>query len=321
MMFAQRQQGVALVTALLVVSIAAVLASTLVDRLHLDIRRTENLLHNEQAYIYAIGLEEFVRIALKADRELNEYDDNIQLAGANQYLIAPVEGGQVTGQLIDLQSRINLNNLSKSNPNQQQAIEMMQKLLENLQLDKNLVHAINDWIDKDQITDNPQFGAEYDYYIGLQPAYRSADTMMSSPSELRLVKGFNTDDIFEKLSEFITTLPEVTTINVNTAPREVLESIKDIETGDADRILARRDGNEEDPMDGEPFEKQDDFKSYMQNELKKNNFSIDGLATSSDYFLLTTTSIVGHGRVRLYSILHRDDKGNTSVISRSQGTW
>jgi len=50
-----RQRGVALVTALLVVSLATVAAVAMATRLHVDVRRTGNLLHGEQAYAYAVA--------------------------------------------------------------------------------------------------------------------------------------------------------------------------------------------------------------------------------------------------------------------------
>ena len=80
-------------------------------------------------------------------------------------------------------------------------------------------------------------------------------------------------------------------------------------------------GADPDTDTGEPFEKQGDFEQYMRNTLNKKDFSASGTSVSSDYFLLITAAEVGNGKVTLYSILHRDGKGNSSVISRSQGTW
>jgi len=331
MMTPRRQSGVALITALLVVSIAVVIASALVDQLFLDIRRTENLVQGDQAYCYAEGLEEFVKIALQADARLNDYDDKLQLEKANQYLVAPVEGGQVIGNLTDLQARFNLNNLSKTNSEQARAIQQFQKLLTTLELDPNLVWPVVDWIDSDQIVDNPTYGAEFDYYIGLPTPYRSADTLMSSPSELRLVKGFNNNETYAKIIDYVCALPDFTPININTAPAEVINSLDGIESADVDQILLRRDGaldnngnqlqNPDQQDSGTPFEKPGEFETFMKNTLNKKQFSATGVSVSSDYFLLTTNARVGSGKALLYSILRRDAQGNSSVISRSQGAW
>ena len=319
----KRQSGVALVTALLVVSIAVVLAASLVDQLHLDIRRSENLIHSDQAYTYAISLEEFVKFMLKLDLDENttkDFDDNQQLFMLNTNLLRPLVGGQMIGELVDLQSRFNLNNLSKTNANYQQDLQRFQKLLGTLELDENLAYAVVDWLDGDQIVDNPAHGAEFDYYIGLETPYRSADSLMSSPSELRLIKGFNKDDIYDTIIEHIATLPEPTSININTASPEVIESLQGIESADVDKILDKRDGDPDNEDDGDPFEKQGDFKNYMTS-LGKKNFSDAGTTVLSNYFLLTTEAEVGNGKITLYSVLYRDDKGNISVINRSQGAW
>lgn len=326
----QRQAGVALVTALLVVSIAVVLAATLVDQLYLDIRRTENVVQGNQAYDYALSMEEFARFLLRLDAQstqTNTYDDQTQLDFANTNLAQIVEGGQVIGTLSDLQARFNLNNLSKTNSAQTRAVQQFQQLLDGLGLDTNLVWAVVDWIDSDQLVDNATYGAEFDYYIGLQTPYRSADTLMTSPSELRLVKGFNVDDSYARIIDFVCALPEFTPININTAPAEVINSLDDVESADVTQILLRRDGSVEPGQDpnqqtgGTSFENLGEFETYMKTTLNKKNFSTTGSSVGSDYFLLTTTARVGSGKALLYSILQRDAQGNSKVISRSQGAW
>lgn len=329
---ARTQKGVALVTALLVVAIAVVLASALVDRLFLDIRRTENLVHSDQAYMHALGLESIARLAMQYDRsfpETKEYDDKFQIEGLNtQYLTAPVEGGIVSGQLIDLQSRFNINNLHPGNKRQAKEITRFQKLLSNLQLDPNLVWAVIDWIDQGQDVKNPAYGAEFDYYIGLQPPYRSADTMMASPSELRLVKGFEDNNTYETLLDYICTLPEYTAININTAPSEVLNSLDpNLQTTHVEQIVASRGENEnseaeasESALSESQFKTLGDFKQFMQR-LNIKNFSADGISVGSDFFLLVTHAETGNGRTTLYSVIQRDAQGNSRIIGRSQGTW
>lgn len=327
----RRQKGVALITALLIVAIAVVLASALVDHLFLDIRRTENMVQSDQAYSYAISTEELVRFLLYADSQRDDYDDNLQLQDANSLLLAPVPGGQVVANLQDLQGRFNLNNLSKTNPNRNLAHNQFQKLLTTLGLDPNLVYPVEDWIDTDQQVDEPAYGAEFDYYIGLEPPYRSADKLMSSPSELRLVKGFNKAEIYDAVIPFVCALPGFTSININTAGPEVLESLDNVTNSDVQQIIDYRDGpltnTEQDGQTssqrngGSSFETLNDFQAYMRNTLNKNNFVTTGLSVGSDYFLLVSDVEIGNGRSRLFSILHRNANGATSVVSRSQGDW
>jgi general secretion pathway protein K len=322
---AAKQQGVALVTALLIVAIAVVLASSLVDRLFLDIRRTENLVHSDQAYLHALGMENIARLALQYDQSFSQtsgYDDKYQIDSVNtQFLTAPVEGGIVSAQLVDLQSRFNINNLAPSNPDQAQEVARFQRLLSNLQLDPNLVFAIIDWIDPGQDVGNPAYGAEFDYYIGLQPPYRSADTLMASPSELRLVKGFEDNNTYETLIDYICALPEYTAININTASREMLNSLdQNLQSAQVEQILAQR-GEQKDSKPAESgFKTRGDFEQFMKT-LNIQGLSTKGTSVGSDFFLLVVNAETGIGRSNLYSIIQRDAQGNSRVISRSQGTW
>ena len=67
-------------------------------------------------------------------------------------------------------------------------------------------------------------GAEDIEYLSLPQPYRSANQPLQSVEELRLVKGF-TAKIVEKLRPYVTALPVPTTINVNTAPDQVLAAL------------------------------------------------------------------------------------------------
>ena len=54
----KKQNGVAIIVALLVVSLATVLAVSLVKHLNYDIRRTENILRLDQANLYNVNAVE-----------------------------------------------------------------------------------------------------------------------------------------------------------------------------------------------------------------------------------------------------------------------
>ena len=107
------QSGVALVTAILIVALASILSASLLKRLNLDISRTQNIIQNEQAYLYTLGLEIISFAFLTHDAEDSEHD-SLDEVWAYEMPPFPVEGGQVTGALKDLQGKFNLNNLSKT---------------------------------------------------------------------------------------------------------------------------------------------------------------------------------------------------------------
>ena len=325
--------AIASLPAVLLVAIAAILATALVDRLNLDIRRTENLIHSEQAYVYAQGAEIVAIAALVEDRK-NSKHDSLDEIWAEQSPPFPVEGGAVIGQLFDLQACFNINNLSATlnaaNINEDRA--RFGRLLSALELSPEIGNSVIDWLDDDAQTTSPG-GAEDDWYIGLTPAYRAANAPVSSISELRMIKGLEPVDgdlPYEKLvpasakiPPYVCALPIATTINVNTASKEVLKSLAtEISDDDADKIIERRQGGPE-PDSGtpQPFETLENFKSFMQTELKKTNFVTSGMNVSSNYFLLDATAQIGNSRTHLYSIIQRNDNGSCRVIARSQGVW
>ena len=71
---ARRQRGVALITALLVVAIAATAATALARQQQLAIQRSSNVLNAEQAWLYALGAETFAHQVLRRDAEDGDSD-------------------------------------------------------------------------------------------------------------------------------------------------------------------------------------------------------------------------------------------------------
>ena len=321
-----KQQGVALITALLVVSLATVLAVSLVNHLYFDIRRTENILRLDQAQLYNSGAVNIVMEGLEMDRNSrNEYDSLDEIREFNESFVYEVEGGFVTAKLTDLQSCFNLNNLSKTNTELAKYRSQYIALLVALGIDNSqhaiLTDSLVDWLDNDDITE-PQ-GAEFDYYIGLDKPYRTANNLMNSPSELRLVKGY-TEKIIQQIKDEVCVLPEVNTaININTASGLMLESIKDLQ-GHGEQIIKYRDGNPEiaNGNDSIPFEKLEEFTKYVSDTLKIKKFDAKGLQTYSEYFLLESKAQLGAGDIRLYSVIKRNqDNASTKLIRQTGGAY
>jgi len=317
-----KQRGVAIIVALLVVSLATVLAVSLVKHLNYDIRRTENILRLDQAHLYNANAVEFSMVLIGLDHKNNEYDslDDIALFH-EQASVFPVEGGTVSNKLSDLQSCFNLNNLSKTNSELAAYRAQYIRLLDALDIDNSLHSSLTDslidWLDKDDISE-PQ-GAEFDYYIGLEKPYRTANNLLVSPSELRLVKGY-TKDIINDIKNEVCVLPAVkTAINVNTASNKMLESIANLE-GHSEQIIKRRDAGAENTEDDEPFVKLNLFTKYVTETLKVKDFNSNGLQTYSEYFLIQTNTQLGAGDMKLFSMIYRDQSsGKTELIRQTGG--
>ncbi|NOX91397.1 MAG: type II secretion system minor pseudopilin GspK [Gammaproteobacteria bacterium] len=109
-----KQQGVALITALLVAALVTVVAVAMASRQQLDIRRTGNMLEADQAYMYALAAESWVSDMLKVDKQKTQID-TLTEDWAMKLPPIPIEGGVITGSVEDLQGRFNLNNLIETN--------------------------------------------------------------------------------------------------------------------------------------------------------------------------------------------------------------
>ncbi len=233
-----RQRGLALITAMLVVAIAATTAVFLSLDQQIWLRQAQNVSDRAQAEAVRAAALEWAVIILAKSAKDNPTSDDLTQVWAKPLPALPAEGGQVTGRLIDAQGKFNLNNLLLDNNKISASdVYVFKNLLLSISADPNLSDAVIDWID-DNTTTEPN-GAEDIDYLQLKTPYRAANQRMQSIEELRLVKGF-TPEIVEKLRPWITALPTHTEININTASKEVLSALFYAVPSVADQILAQR---------------------------------------------------------------------------------
>jgi general secretion pathway protein K len=301
-----QSRGVALITALLVVALASVAAVAMANRQQLDIRRAANILHGDQATLYARGVETWALQILTRDRKDTQTDH----PGEDWATILPplaVEGGEVSGYIEDMQARFNLNNLTQGNTINEAELVRFRRLLETLDVEPNLANAVIDWIDPNL---EPRFpnGAEEDEYLRFEPPYRNANRPLASVSELRLIKGVD-GAIYERLAPYVAALPTAATINVNTAPVTVLRSLADgLTESDAESLVEARG------EDG--FASVEDF--LKQDVLAGRTIEAEGLSVNSTYFRVHAETRVGRVGARLVSLVERPSDGPVRVIMRSR---
>ena len=301
-----QEKGVALITVMLILALATILAVSMSTRQQLDIHRSANIFNFEQAYQYVLGAESWTKQILFQDQKDNEID-SFEDDWAKVLPPLPIEGGQMSGQIEDLQARFNINNLVLDGKPQKLYIDRFKRLLRNLDLNEDMSAVIVDWIDS-----NEQIGfsgAEDSEYLNLSPAYRTANQAMSDVSELLLIKDVDFES-YEKLRPFVCVLKSNTAINVNTASAEVLSSIvKDITLEDAKSLIEDRKK--------EIYEK---LESFLQHPLlKQKKVNNEGLSVSSNYFQLNSTAQIERISVEYTTILNRESNGSVRVLKRSRG--
>ena len=305
----KRQQGVALVTALLVVSLATMAAVAMAARFQVDMRRTGNLLNGEQAYAYAVSAESWAYVILRRDRKETQHD-SLDEDWSTALPPISVEGGFVIGRVEDLQGRFNVNNLSgDGGESDTKQLDYYKRLLEILGLEPALAPALQDWIDPDINATFPD-GAEDDEYLLADLPYRAANRPLVDISELRLVKGY-TPEVLAVLEPHVTALPATTIININTATPVVLQALHaDIEESDVEQLIEDRD----EEHDGEPFT---DKKAFLAHDaLAGLELDID-VDIKSDWFNVQTDVSIGRGLARLESRMLRGEN-KLQVVSRTR---
>ncbi|HEY3486485.1 MAG TPA: type II secretion system minor pseudopilin GspK [Gammaproteobacteria bacterium] len=320
-----KQKGVALITALLIVALAAAAAAWLTNTHQLSIRRSGNLINGDQAYAYALGLEALAIAALNEDfkQQGGNTTDGFSDVWAVGIAPFPVPGGMVSGRVIDLQGLFNLNSLFQGGKIQPVPLARFRTLLRYLELDDELANAVIDWLDADTNPYGPS-GAEDDYYTGLERPYRTANGPFTSVSELRMVKGFDVKQ-FDALSAALSALPVGTPINVNTAPAavhiaigasEAVAEALDQNPDPAETATEPEAPNPAQPKTQVEFDSIDDYVTFpgMQNIDKTD------LALTSSYFLFEGEARIDRGYSLIKTILYRDNSGNMRVVMRSQGT-
>lgn len=219
------QAGVALLTILVMVALATILAATIAKRQTNTAENTGYLMRQNQSLLYAKSAEAFFSELLNQDSDNGNSVDHLQENWAKPMPPFPVEDGSVSGRLIDESGKFNLNNLVKVDGNQvdESARRWFEKLLQRVGLPAELSQAVIDWQDSNDETMGAM-GAESNYYQGLDPAYLTPNTKFHSVEELKLVRGFEGKN-FDLIRPYVTALPEQTKINMNTAPALLLASI------------------------------------------------------------------------------------------------
>ncbi|MEO7387057.1 MAG: type II secretion system minor pseudopilin GspK [Gammaproteobacteria bacterium] len=324
--FPRKETGIAVLTAILVVAIATVLAVNLLWTTSVDLQRTQTLLLQDQARLYDMGGEELAKAVLIDDAK---EDGSGGIDSTDEIWAKPLlrefKEGTLEGWLADQQGLFDLNCLvdQQSSKPDDKAKEQFVRLLRSLDLDpepsldevtaQELTDAVVDWIDPDTQVDGD--GAEDDYYSRQTPQYLAANFWLTSTSELQAVKGF-TPEILKRLRPHVTALPRAVEgsgrwpLNVNTATDLVLASLVPNQTVDTVTAIC--------PFAVQPqtgvamctqyFESAEDFREAFRLATGAEVPVEVPLDISSHWFQATVTTTIGTTRSTMYSLLERNEQ-------------
>lgn len=220
----ESERGAALLAVLLLVAVLAALSVTALEKVRFATRLAANNVASEQAHAFALGAEAFAvrRVAALSGRETG--GRTLGFGWIGRAFPIPVPGGIVVARLADGGNCFNLNSaaegfvptrLTTRTLGVTQFAALMQAVGIGQADAAHVAASLADWIDADAIP-NPG-GAEDDAYTRLATPYRTANTLLSDPSELRAVAGV-TPAIYAALRPYICTLPstELSPLDLNT---------------------------------------------------------------------------------------------------------
>jgi general secretion pathway protein K len=298
-----RQHGVAIVLAMGVVALAAMAAAAIMVSQSTWARQVELNIDHIQARAVLLAGADWARALLADDRRLGDVD-HLGEPWALKLPPLPVENGELVGQIEDQQGAFNLNNLITQGKINVAQLAHFRSLLTTLGLPDELADALADWIDEDS-QPQPGGGAEDAYYLALDPPYISANRPLIDVSELALVRGFD-DNVRARLRPYVSALPTLTAVNVNTAPAEVLAAVVEgLDLGGAQLLVAQRDRAY--------FRSSDDFLRRLPRGVEA---AASDIGVSSVYFLATLRVTIGGAQARGKALLARAGAGWPEIVWR-----
>jgi general secretion pathway protein K len=214
------ERGLAAVTAILIVAVAASAATLMLSQQSAMLDQTMMVASRAQAEQYAQAGFDWARGVLAEDARHAGEVDSLDEGWAQPIAALPVERAVVSGAIVDEQGKFNLNNVVLNGQKSGADVRILRELLAAVGLSPDLCDAVLDWIDADGDLAGAG-GAEDAYYLSLARPYRAANKAMVQVEELYRVRGFDAQAV-AKLRPYVTALPARTLINANTASDVVM---------------------------------------------------------------------------------------------------
>src|SRR5260221_6980549 len=341
------ERGVALLTAIILVALAAIVATGIVWQSTLSARRAIAVFTVAESLALAEAAEAVAGYALRDNRHKNP-----QVVATNQTWAMPYgpieidRGAVLEAVLEDETGKSNLNRVvmaaagtgvpgapATSAPGatptgvpgwtgpgalpaapggalvqNPTSVAQLKALLRALDLDASFADRLVDWIASDH---QPIFpgGGEDSFSLAQEPAHRVPNLPLTSISEL-LAMGMDRAS-YDRLAPFVTALPPNTKLNICTAPGEVLYAISVVRSYalDPKQLALQRQKNPCFP----------DLAGFTNGMSPAQKAGLN-IGTTSAFFRLRTWITIGTTRFSLYSLIEQDQSGQTRPILRTFGT-
>jgi general secretion pathway protein K len=289
------QKGVALISVMIIIALISTSVALMWQRFGKDLEHTTYTIAQTQALNHLYSAESWAKaILLKDDTKVDSLEDD----WAQEIPPLPILGGLLSGKLIDLHSKLNINNLIdlETDPFSPQYRSFFY----------NCLNTLNTNLEQEYMAD-----LIFSHVSSQSPKPK----LFEQIAEIKNIETIAPKD-YQTIKPFISALPSLTIINVNTANKQVLSCLNPSLSADmADQIITERDGK--------PFSTFDEFWTYVKTLLPnltlaqiKQNFPVEFINTISQYFLLEVEITLNNNKLIAQTILHRKD-GKIAIMNRS----
>lgn len=276
------ENGSTTITALIVVGVATVAISSLVWRQQLQIHNIENLRDRTQAQWLQRGMIDFARLVLTQDMRTSQADhlgetwalplNDSKVADfvKNEDIPDELKSISVNGAITDAQGLFNLRNLSNA-----AGVLVYSRLLTNLGLNPNLAQQTAQTLQENQIA-------------------------IQDISDLIYIPGYS-ESMIEMLRRYVIALPATSTVNINTAPAEVLMAVfPALSRSSANNLVQQRANT--------PAKNFNEINTLLARSGAGSNVMVDAslVNINSQFWIADSAVKIGNGLFR-----------NTSLIQRS----
>ncbi|KCB21782.1 type II secretion system minor pseudopilin GspK [Bordetella hinzii] len=284
----ERQRGTAIIMALIVVTVVAALATSLFQRQTASTRQFENALARAQARELLAGGTDWARLILR-EHGRQETLTTLQQVWATPVLDTRIERpgddrvAVFTGRIEDEQGKFNLYGLARGGVPQPEALQALARLLQLQQLPEGLADTLLQAVMAAQAP-----------AAGEQTALAQAP-LPRGMAELADRLGLRAP-VRAALMRTMTLLPASTSVNINTAPAEVIAAlVPDLSLSQARALAGERDR-------GNWFNNSGDFANRLA--AYGVQATPPGVATTSGWFMASGTLVYERARVGMQALLH-----------------
>ncbi len=289
-----RQRGVAIVTALLLTTLAITIVASLFWQQQVQVRSIENQRLQLQKQWVLRGALDWARLILREDARYSATDDlnepwavPLSETRLDRYVeSASIRGNAgsavLSGAIQDAQARLNLTGLASRGELNPADVQAFERLLAALRQDPGLARATAQQVALTQRPANTET-------TGARPiGFVQVDDLLAVP-------GF-TPAVLAAIRNYVVFLPRATPVNANTAPAEVLSArLPGLSLSDATAMVtARRSAG---------FRDLNDVAARLPGRPEPPSSSLVGVATS--YFLVNGRVSIGEASLQVQGLVER----------------